>query len=238
MAQGWPSDKESGAKGETVKLKDGEKALLHVLAPLPWSVRQVYNRTAKQSVTLPDGHARVLGEKTSFVFPVFNLTTKTVQVWYTSKKTAVQIKGAAEEYGGMEKMDLSVKRTGSGFDDTVYTITAKPTQFSDALMEGQAKPDMTKITGPTDETKLKEFLQMSNPDAEAREAARLKEPATANQAKYIGDLVDRSKISKTDFAHVLEHAGAKAEAGEFVPKKLTYGQASKLIEQLKDYKPA
>lgn len=239
--QGYPSEKETGEFAKAFKLEAGETRRIHILTAIPYIVRQLFNKSIGpkgKGVNLPDEHARIEGENKKYVFEVYDFTDSTCKPWYAGKEAALKVKADATAYEGIEKMDISIKREGSTFKDTRYFPTTLPTKFHDGLVVGKTRVDLTELTKPTPATELAQFLAIPNPEVEKRAAERELADASPKQRKFVEDLIDRTKVQKSIFAQMLGTVNAPAATDEkFVPEKLTYGQAMRLIDMLKEYEP-
>lgn len=238
MPKGWDNKKDGGQdRADAVKLKDGDKKRLHVLSDVPNNFRKVYHSVLKKTIILPDDHPRVSAESTRYVFAVYDFADGVVKPWYVSGKDKDQLKGYADGYGGSFKAcDIQVERKGSKFEDTKYTITAWPTQFTEDLLQGQKMIDLDELTKPSPEAEIKTLLATKDPEAEEKQAKRLAEPAKPGQRDFLEDLIDKSKLSREIFVQMLGTVAAKPQDGKYIPDILNVGQASALIDMVKNYR--
>ncbi len=238
MTQSWGSDKHGGSGGgEVLKIVAGKPKLVHVMSEIPWEIRSAFHSVLKKAITIPTDHEKIEGERTRYGFIVYDFDTKKVCPWFVSATLKEILRAAQKAWGGtFEKMDVLINREGTTFSDTKYTASPVPTKFTDAMAIGEGIPDMEKLTAVSSNADILTHVNTKDPQLETRRLERETKDATPKQRKFLEDGIDKKKIAREDFAKMLEVADAdEQEEGKFLPAKLTVGQASKLIDMVKEF---
>lgn len=235
MPQAWPS-KGSG-NSEVLKLKAGETKVVHIVVDMPWETRTAFHSVLQKAVTLPPAHDKIEGENTRYGFVVYDYDDKQVKPMFAGITKTEEIRTNKAAWDARKALfDIEIKREGSGFEDTKYTYAFVPSQFSEKLIEGAEFPDMEALTKPSSKEDIQKHINTPDPQLIKRRAEREAKDSTAKQRKYLEDCIDKAEVDRSDFAKMLATVDAdEAEAGAWLPKKLTVGQAGKLIDMVKEF---
>lgn len=150
------NDNEPSGSGLFLKLKDGDNFRVRVLGlPAVYDSTFTDKETQKKTVS------------TKYAWPVYNFDTEKVQVLqggatiYNSLNALIQ----NEDWGDPVEYDVKVARTGSGLNDTKYSVTPSPKSLT--LPKEMEDIDVVAITKKSDYNKNVHLLgQMFEPAEE------------------------------------------------------------------------
>jgi hypothetical protein len=112
----YQQHKPSSGEGIFLRLKDGDKVKLRIASD---PVITVYKA----------------GDKPRYAWLVYNRNDKKAQVYNAGVSVYNQIADLTEEWGEPTEFDITIKRTGSGLQDTEYSVV--PVKNSDDLTQEQ-----------------------------------------------------------------------------------------------------
>lgn len=126
----YSEHKPEGSDGLYLKLKDGDKPKLRIASE---PVISVYRK----------------GDRPRYSWIVWNRGNDKAQVYTSGVSVYRQIADLTEEWGDPQEFDITIKRTGSGMNDTEYSVV--PVKTSDSLTKEQEKEtsniDLPKAAG-------------------------------------------------------------------------------------------
>lgn len=177
----WGDVGVGGGGGNFLKLKAGEKTMLHVLSEEPTSFFQHFFQSINRGATCPgqDCPACASGQKefrkrAQHVFVVYDYKDKQVKLWAMGNETAEQVKNVYDTYdSSLAGVDLQVTRTGTG-RDTKYGVVPKQTRFQESFVEGQEQPDPEESSKPASAEDIQQMMEGVNP-AESFDPEKLEE---------------------------------------------------------------
>lgn len=102
--------------GDYLKLRDGDKIKLRIVSEPAISVYRE-------------------GDKPRYSWVVWNRDEKKAQVYTAGISVYRQIADLTEEWGNPQDFDITIKRTGSGMQDTEYSVV--PVKTSASLSDGE-----------------------------------------------------------------------------------------------------
>lgn len=114
-------DYKPGGSSEYLKLKDGDKVKLRICSEPAISVYRE-------------------GDKPRYSWAVWNRDEKKPQVYTAGISVYRQIADLTDEWGDPQDFDITIKRTGSGLQDTEYSVVPVKTS-SDLTDDEQAQID-------------------------------------------------------------------------------------------------
>lgn len=172
---GW-DDVQAGKSGSGagfLTLKDGDAKKIHILDDQPHSFMSVYFNGVKRGATIDPDNSPVKGVKgfdarKRHAINVFDYDDKKIKVLAGSPTLFNQIKAVHKEWGSLEEVDLKISRSGSGMQDTKYSVvpTAKCLWNAD-LIEGQELFDLTQVFAITPDEVVQAYMEGIDPGAGA-----------------------------------------------------------------------
>ena len=100
----YKDHKPASGGGDYLKLKDGDKVKLRIASEPAISVYKA-------------------GDRPRYSWIVWNREAKLPQVYSAGVSVYGQIADLSEEWGDPQSFDITIKRTGSGMQDTSYSVT-------------------------------------------------------------------------------------------------------------------
>lgn len=135
----YQQHKPSGSNDLYLRLKDGDKVKMRIASE---PVITVYKT----------------GDRPRYAWIVWNRDKDMPQVYASGVSVYSQIADLAEEWGDPTTFDITVKRTGSGIQDTEYSVVPIK-QSVDLTGEQQAEIDKIDLPQATKGKWLKDYLQ-------------------------------------------------------------------------------
>ncbi len=195
----WRDSKEeeqvfSGGDILRLSVKDGQKVTLRVLGRYVF-FRQHWFEKIKRGSICNGVNCPVCasGDRGSlrYVVNVLDKADGKIKLFEFGRRVKTSIENIAEDYGNPEGYDLIIRRTGSGAEDTVYTIT--PARDSVPLTEAEkalVKYDLTKLYAPTPLEKVNSFMQGVIPQRQDNNFTPKKEQPSQPQGNDLPTLSD------------------------------------------------
>lgn len=145
-------------QGQFLKLKDGDSVKMRIMSDPAISVYKP-------------------GDKPRYNWIVFNHDKKQVQVYSAGSSVFSQIRDLTEEWGDPQEFDIKVKRTGSGMQDTSYSVN--PVKESTSLpKDAETEADKIDLVKTIKGKWLKDYLEdktLPEPKTDGLEARALED---------------------------------------------------------------
>lgn len=139
----WDDITENESHGEYTKFEPNKSVTLHIIGDEP--KRTIEHWVGNKSVQCNSEGCEncVNGVKRSvrFTIAVYNLTTNRKEILKQGTQVFSQIKAIRDAYNNdISKLDMQIKRTGSGAMDTEYTVVPIPTKFNQSMLGDEKVP--------------------------------------------------------------------------------------------------
>lgn len=167
---GWRDIGTGGGGGGAnwLKVKAGEKAMIHVISSEPHSFNSHFFQQLQKGATCPGEGCPACALKDKDHRPrwqhalvVYSYADKSCKIWVMSNTTAEQVKNIYDTYKSLSKVDLAVSRTGSGLD-TKYGVVPFGTKWKDAMLPAEV-PDLDEVLKPATPEAIEQMLAGIDP---------------------------------------------------------------------------